>query len=102
GPRGSRSIPEGISSFIAVVDPTALPSATRWIAGLPEGTDVEVIADVSYDDLEWVEEYLRLGTGREVPVREALGGLDQALLDTAISDSTYIFAAGDANRLVPL
>lgn len=102
GPRGSHSIPEGITRFLALVDPTALPATTRWIAGLPADTDIEVIADVSYSDIDWVEEYLRLGTGREVFVREPLGGLDQALLDSEIDESTFIFAAGDANRLIPL
>lgn len=102
GPRGSRSIPKGITRFLALVDPTALPSTSRWISGLSADIDVEVIADVSYADIDWVEEYLRLGAGREVYVREPLGGLDQAILDSEIDDGTFIFAAGDANRLVPL
>lgn len=102
GPRGSQSIPDGIQSFIAVVDPTALPATCRWISGLSDDTNIEVIADVSYADIDWVEEYVRLGTGREVLVREPLGGLDQAILDCEITATTYIFAAGDANRLVPL
>lgn len=102
GPRGSKSIPAEISQLLCIVDPTALPSVTRWIAGVPETTEIEVVADVSYDDIDWVSDYLLEATGREVPVREPLGGLDQALLDSEITDDTFIFAAGDANRLVPL
>lgn len=102
GPRGTQSIPTGIASLLCLVDPTALPATVRWINGLPETTEIEVIADVDYDALDWVEEYLREGTGREILVREPLGGLDQALLDSEVTDETFVFAAGDANRLIPL
>lgn len=102
GPRRSQSLPDGISRLLCIVDPSAMPAASRWIAEVPEGADIEVVADVSYDDLDWVEEYLRVSTGREVLVREPLGGLDQALLDSELSDDTFLFAAGDANRLIPL
>ncbi|MGO2141071.1 MAG: siderophore-interacting protein [Leucobacter sp.] len=102
GPRGTQSIPTGITSLLCLVDPTALPATVRWINGLPETTEIEVIADVDYDALDWVEEYLREGTGREILVREPLGGLDQALLDSEVTDETFVFAAGDANRLIPL
>ncbi|GAA2836036.1 NADPH-dependent ferric siderophore reductase [Leucobacter komagatae] len=102
GPRGTQSIPTGITSLLCLVDPTALPATVRWINGLPDATEIEVIADVDYDALDWVEEYLREGTGREILVREPLGGLDQALLDSEVTDETFVFAAGDANRLIPL
>lgn len=102
GPRGTQSIPTGIASLLCLVDPTALPATVRWINELPETTEIEVIADVDYDALDWVEEYLREGTGREILVREPLGGIDQALLDSEVTDETFVFAAGDANRLIPL
>lgn len=102
GPRRSQGLPEGITRLLCIVDPSALPAASRWIAEASEGTDIEVVADVAYDDLDWVEEYLRVSTGREVIVREPLGGLDQALLDREVTDDTFLFAAGDANRLIPL
>lgn len=102
GPRGSRRAPEGLTRLLCIVDPTALPSAARWILAAPADCDIEVVADVSYDDVDWVAEYLRVTTGREVPVREALGGLDQALRDSELGDDTFLFAAGDANRLIPL
>ncbi|MGO3146989.1 MAG: siderophore-interacting protein [Leucobacter sp.] len=102
GPRGSQGLPQGVSRLLCILDPSALPATTRWVAETPEGADIEVVADVSYDELDWVEEYLRVSTGREVLVREPLGGLDQALLDSELTDDTFLFAAGDANRLVPL
>ncbi len=102
GPRGSQSIPAGVTSLLCLVDPTAFPATARFITGLPETTEVEVVADVDYEALDWVEEYFRDATGREVLVREPLGGLDQALLDSEVGDSTFVFAAGDANRLIPL
>ena len=102
GPRGSQSIPAGVTSLLCLVDPTAFPATARFITGLPETTEVEVVADVDYEALDGVEEYFRDATGREVLVREPLGGLDQALLDSEVGDSTFVFAAGDANRLIPL
>lgn len=102
GPRGSHSVPTGIGALLCLVDPTALPATVRFINALPDVADIEVIADVDYDALDWVESYLEQGTGRSVLVREPLGGLDQALLDSEVSEDTFVFAAGDANRLVPL
>lgn len=102
GPRGSHSAPEGLNGLLCIVDPTAFPAAARWISEAPEEASVEVVADVAYEDLEWAEAYLREASGREVEVRQALGGLDQALLDSAVDDETFVFAAGDANRLIPL
>ncbi|MFC5337361.1 siderophore-interacting protein [Leucobacter denitrificans] len=102
GPRGSKTVPAGISQLLCIVDETALPATSRWIADVPAAVEVEVVADVSYDDIDWVVDYLRDATGREVTVREPLGGLDQALLDSELTDDTFVFAAGDANRLIPL
>ena len=102
GPRGSHSVPAGIDALLCLVDPTALPATARWINALPHVTDIEIVADVDYDALDWVEQYLTAATGREVFVREPLGGLDQALLDSEITEGTFVFAAGDANRLIPL
>lgn len=102
GPRGSQSAPTGVGALLCLVDPTALPATVRLINEVPLVTDIEVVADVDYDALDWVEAYLREGTGRDVLVREPLGGLDQALLDSEVSPGTFLFAAGDANRLIPL
>lgn len=102
GPRGSRHAPAGLTRLLCIVDPTALPATTQWIVRTPEDADVEVVADVAYEDLDWVADYLRTSTGREIPVRQALGGLDQALLDSELGDDGFLFAAGDANRLIPL
>lgn len=102
GPRGSRSVPSDVTGLLCIVDPTALPATSRWINLLPNVSDVEVVADVSYGDLDWVEAYLRDTTGRDILVREALGDLGQALLDSETGSGTFVFAAGDANRLIPL
>lgn len=102
GPRGSRGIPEGIDSLVCIVDPTALPAVTRWIAGLPNVSDIEVVADVDPASIEWVEEYLRFSTGRDILVREPLGGLAQAMLDSEVGAGTYVFVAGEATSLIPV
>ena len=102
GPRGSHSIPEGITGLLCAVDPTALPAAARWIIGLPDVTDIELIADVGPGPVDWVEEYLRVTTGREILVREPLGGLAQAVRDSEIGSGTFVFAAGEATSLIPV
>src|SRR5690606_41563511 len=102
GPRGSVRAPQGADRLLLIVDPSALPSATRWIAEVPERTEVEVIADASPADLEWIEAYLREQSGREVTVSEAFGTLADAAADSGIDEGTYLFAAGDASRLIPL
>ena len=102
GPRGSRNIPEGIEGLVCLADPTALPAVVRWIDGLPDVSDIEVIADVDPASIEWVEDYLRISTGRDILVREPLGGLTQAMLDSEIGAGTYVFAAGEANSLIPV
>lgn len=102
GPRGSRGMPDGATSLLLVVDPTALPSASRWIAEMPADAAIEVVADVAPEEFEQVEEYLKQATGREVTVREPLGDLGQAMRDSEVREDTFVFAAGDANRLIPL
>lgn len=102
GPRGSRSVPEGLKSLLCIVDPTALPSVTRWIKEMPTDASIEVVADVDYEDIPWVETYLAGETGRDIFVREPMGDLGQAMRDSACDSSTFLFAAGDANRLIPL
>lgn len=102
GPRGSVRAPQGADRLLLIVDPSALPSATRWINEVPERTEVEVIADASPADLEWIEAYLREQSGREVTVGEAFGTLADAAADAGIDEGTYLFAAGEASRLIPL
>lgn len=102
GPRGSVSAPRGADRLLLIVDPSALPSASRWIAEVPERTEIEVIADASPVDLEWIEPYLREQSGRDVTVTEAFGTLADAAADAGIDEGTFLYAAGEATRLIPL
>lgn len=102
GPRGSRHAVQGADRVLIVVDASALPAAARWIADVPASTQVEVVADVSPADLDWVEEYLVTEGGRAVDVYEVFGTLDDAVRDTGVDENTFIFAAGEAARLIPL
>lgn len=102
GPRGSQSAPQGADRLLCIVDGTALPAATRWIADVPADTAVEVLLDLSPADLAWAEAYLGEQSGREVQVSEVFGSLADAANDTGIDAGTFVFAAGEATRLIPL
>lgn len=102
GPRGSATAPQGADRLLLIVDPSALPAATRWIASVPARTEVEVVVDASSADLDWIEPYLHEHGGRAVTVTEAFGSLADAATDAGIDDGTFLFAAGEATRLIPL
>lgn len=98
GPRGSRGMPEGADAFILVADETALPSASRWLDGIPAGIPVRVIATVRGDG-DWVSAYL--GGAHEVIVTAS----DPAAVLSAlgpVGEGTFVWAAGDAAMLVPI
>lgn len=102
GPRGSRAAPQNVERVVLVVDPSALPSATRWLAEVPATTAVEVIADVP-GDLAWVEAYLSAQSGRdEFDLTQPYGSLADAFETVGADASTFVFAAGEASRLLPL
>ena len=104
GPRGSVAAATGASRVVLIVDPTALPAAARWIEDMPDSAEIEVIADVA-GDIDWVRSYLLAQGRREVPVAQAGSapdGLVDAAYEAAIDAETYVFAAGEAGRLLPL
>lgn len=102
GPRGSRGAPQNAERVVLVVDPTALPSATRWLGEVPATTAVEVIADVA-GDLGWVETYLRQESGRDdFELLQARGDLADSLEMVGTDAATFVFGAGEASRLIPL
>ncbi|PRI12300.1 siderophore-interacting protein [Leucobacter massiliensis] len=103
GPRGSVSVAAAAPRVLCVADASALPATARWIAEMPSGARIEVIADV--DDPNWVRAYLAAQGGRDVPVSAARAepdGLATAAREAGIDAGTYVFAAGEANRLIPL
>ncbi len=101
GPRGSKRATQNAPRVLCVVDGTALPAASRWLAEVPASTRVDVIADVP-GDLEWVSAYLRQEAGRDAEVLPAGDDLVAAVRAAGIDAGTYLFAAGEASRLVPL
>jgi NADPH-dependent ferric siderophore reductase len=102
GPRGSREATQNAPRVLLVVDATALPSATRWIAEVPASTAIDVIADVE-GDLSWVEIYLRQESGRaDVSVVTGGDDLASAVRTAGVDAGTYLFAAGEASRLISL
>lgn len=102
GPRGSRGVPQGAERLVCVVDGSALPSASRWIAEVPATTAVWVVIDCAPEDLGWAERYLRESGGRDAHIVVAGGALDDAVRGLSITDDTFVFGAGEASRLVPL
>ncbi|MBX3095210.1 MAG: siderophore-interacting protein [Cryobacterium sp.] len=101
GPRGSRSVPHAAPRVLLVVDGTALPAASRYLKELPASTPIEVVADIE-GDLSWVSEYLRLQGGRKVTVHPGGEELVDAVTGVGVDDQTFVFAAGEASRLVNL
>lgn len=101
GPRGSKRAPQNLDGFLAIVDATALPSLSRWLADIPAGTPVTVVAALD-QDADWLRGYLApaldaatlvvVGTG----VDDLVAGV--AALDD-IDAGTYVFAAGEARSL---
>lgn len=101
GPRGSRSVPHAAPRVLLVVDGTALPAASRFVTDLPATTPIEVVADIE-GDLGWVSEYLRAQGGREVAVHAGGDELVDAVTAVGVDSETFVFAAGEASRLVNL
>jgi NADPH-dependent ferric siderophore reductase len=106
GPRGSKLVPEGVSSAVLVADPTSLPALMRWIELLPG--DVGIVAVVVAPDngyRGYVAEAAR-------PVEWMLleepddGARAQDLLTLVrgleVGASTYVWAAGEATSLIPV
>lgn len=101
GPRGSRSVPHAAPRALLVVDGTALPAASRFINDMPDTATIEVVADIE-GDLAWVSEYLREQGGREVAVHPGGTELVDAVTALGVDGETFVFAAGEASRLVNL
>ncbi|MFT4233288.1 MAG: siderophore-interacting protein [Leucobacter sp.] len=104
GPRGSVGVASAAPRVLCVVDETALPAAGRWIEDMPSSAHIEVIADVA-DGLDWVRAYLAAQGGRDVPVSAAPtdpDGLASAVREAGVDADTFVFAAGEATRLIPL
>jgi NADPH-dependent ferric siderophore reductase len=104
GPRGSVSAASAAPRVLCVVDETALPAAARWIEDMPSSARIEIIADVA-DGLDWVRAYLAAQGGRDVRVSAPPAGSDglaAAVRAAGVDAGTYVFAAGEATRLIPL
>lgn len=104
GPRGSVSVAASAPRVLCVADETALPAVARWIEDMPTSARIEVVADVA-GGLDWVRAYLAAQGGRDVPVSAAPAGPDglaAAVREAGVGADTYVFAAGEATRLIPL
>ena len=101
GPRGSIAAASAAPRVVCFADETALPAAARWIAEMPRESRIEVVADVP-GALDWVRLYLAAQGGRDVPVHAAPGTLAEAAVAIGVDADTYVFAGGEAGRLVPL
>lgn len=100
GPRGSRSFPAGITRLIVVADETAMPSASRWVADARVGTEVVVIATVTGDGA-WVQGYVG-ESARVIVTPNDAGAALAELASVGITESTFVFVAGNAAVLVPI
>lgn len=105
GPRGSAAAAIRAPGLVCVVDESALPAASRWLSDMPTSSSIEVVLDTLPENQAWARDYLLNEGGREVPMlladREPFG-LVEACRELIIDEATYVFAAGEAGRLVPL
>ncbi len=101
GPRGSIAAAAEAPRVVCFADETALPAVARWIESMPRNARIEVVADIP-EPLDWVRLYLAAQGGRDVPVTAAPGSLDEAAQQLDVDAETYVFAGGEAGRLVPL
>ena len=98
GPRGSNIIANDFDTYVLVGDETALPAIGRWLEEMPEGTHVEVLAEIPHADdrqsfhsrahvnVTWLERGDATGDHSDL--------LEQALraLPTPIGDTFYWIA----------
>lgn len=104
GPSRSRSAPYSAPRVVLVVDGTALPAASRYLTSLPTQTPIEVIVDIqdNEDNLGWVSQYLRQSSDRDVTIHHGGKELVDAVRAVGVNEETFVFAAGEASRLVGL
>jgi NADPH-dependent ferric siderophore reductase len=109
GPRGSKQAPQSIDGLLLVVDDTALPSASRWLSGVPVSVNRAVIALTRLTSDE-VRNYLAAEAPFAVditviephPSAAAHASLEAAVREREIGPATFVFAAGEAEALVPI
>lgn len=99
GPRGSARAPQDAARALLVVDGTALPAASRFVADLPASTAVDLLV---YGDLTAGAASEYVGAARPVSVFEAEGDLVEEARDLVPDAETFVFAAGEASVLAPL
>lgn len=100
GPRGSRGLPQGATRFILVADETALPSVSRWVADAPADAEVIVVATVSGDGA-WVQDYVGARANVIVTPNDAAAAIAEIQV-AGITETTFVFVAGNAATLVPI
>lgn len=102
GPRGSHLPPLGVTDAIIIADETALPAARRWIRHF--SPEVSLMGLFTVADMA-VSHYLDdVDGGRRSwfsgPERDS--ELEAALRSLAITESSFVFIAGEAGAVVPL
>jgi len=101
GPRSSTSIPLDRSWYLLAVDATGLPATERWLAELPAGAVVTVLASVVD-----AAEVRPLATAAQVDVQWLHDGgptLATAVRDFEVPDgSGYVWVAGEADEIASL
>lgn len=104
GPRGSSLVPDDAENVVLIADETALPAFSRWLELLPAETRITGILDVADEDAEaYLTPEQRARASIEVLYRvDGPGQLDESVRSLDIDDDTYVWAAGEANGLVPI
>jgi NADPH-dependent ferric siderophore reductase len=98
GPRGSKSAPTDLDALLLIVDETALPSATRWLADIPTGIPATVLVSTPRDP-DWVRGYLGDRAAAVHVVDPGTALVDAVAALGPVGPGTFVFAAGEAGEL---
>ncbi|WP_167051785.1 siderophore-interacting protein [Salinibacterium sp. ZJ77] len=96
GPRGSKHAPPGADGFVLIVDGTALPSAAQWIRAADERPTTVLVSDPA----SVAQAHVYFDAVGVTPTR--IDQHDGTGADLVIGDGDFVFAAGEANSLIPI
>ena len=103
GPRGSRSVPGGVSQVVIGVDETGLPALARWIELLPETVDIHAFVELDDESDAAYLDPSHVNRARVIWLPKREHGLERALRGLGpIAEDCYVWCASEATSLIPV
>lgn len=102
GPPGAHAFAQTYDHYVFAIDPTALPSLARWLEEAPADVSADVFVD--HDHAHERDYPLAERSGVRITWLDRTGGsrLADAVMALDVSESTFLFAAGEAMDIKPL